>query len=756
MTPWGPIRNCALFIVGALLLRADLASAQQYFQAIGYTSLQAQIGSALPTGAGVKVSLTEAPVENNAYFPALDQLAGKTVNNISNLSNNISYHATGTSAILAGNGGMGSGVPIIDVYEANNWLDTGYLRAWSPYTPKVETSKVVNASWIGYFSQQAIGIDVTRRLDLASNRDGFLFVSAVNNGSGTTIPQLMANTYNGIVVGLTSGNSSLGPTTLDVTGRAAPQIVAPETFTSYAAPIVGAAATMLFQAAASSGNPAASKPEMIKAMLLGGATKSEFDLTGATPTTFDDWTRTDTRPLDLRYGAGELNIQNSYNIFAAGEQTQGGVKSTGWDYVNIGAGGQVIYGFDILEGQSAQSLSVTATWNRQITATPDPVNPSGAPMILTPSLANVDLRIYGPTGSLVSQSVSTIDNVEHIYLSNVGPGHYTVVANSDQNWNVALTWQAALAGDAFLSVASADNQKVVNFDASGGSVVFADASNGLGVPLDIDHDAQGNRYVVDPAYSRIDKFDRSGNRSVFADGSDGLVLPTSVAITSTGNVFAANYLTSQIFRFDALGNGVIFSDAAKGIDRPFGLAVDSAGMVFAAEVESRRIVRLDAQGNATVFADASDGLLTPMAMALGPDGNLYVADVFLNKVLRIDAFGNTSVFADAADGLLLPTGVAFDASGNLYVGNYASRRILRFDPQGNATVFAQAADNTFGIYGLDIIDSLQGSLASFEAGLSSSLLSGAAAAVPEASSLLLVSAAVGLSTLVLATSRRRG
>ena len=51
------------------------------------------------------------------------------------------------------------------------------------------------------------------------------------------MPKLVSNAYNAIAVGLTDGDSSYGPTVIDVSGRVKPDIVVPIglTMTIYAA-----------------------------------------------------------------------------------------------------------------------------------------------------------------------------------------------------------------------------------------------------------------------------------------------------------------------------------------------------------------------------------------------------------------------------------------------------------------------------------------------------------------------------------------
>jgi len=195
-------------------------------------------------------------------------------------------------------------------------------------------------------------------------------------------------------------------------------------------------------------NPRASRWQTIKAVLMAGATKSEFDLTGSTGTTFDDWSRTTTQPLDRRYGAGELNIDNSERILSAGEQEASittDVDLTGWDFDAIGTSETQSYFFDIAAGFTAD-LSILTTWAREIDFT---AGVSGNPATLTPSLANVDLQLFEATGftpgALVDESVSTLDNVELVFQQDLAEGRYVFQLQSDMAWDdVAIAWDIQL------------------------------------------------------------------------------------------------------------------------------------------------------------------------------------------------------------------------------------------------------------------------------------------------------------------------
>lgn len=413
---------------------------------IGYTDLQARLGGSTPTGAGIDATQVEALYNSGdpgSYFPdasvSPSQLGSKTINDVTG-SGTDSPHARSVAYRFYGDvSSMATGISVIDVYEVNDWLGSGFLRTNGVLAPKTEARRIQNHSWVGNFTLDSDAINALRRMDKVVVRDDVLATAAVANGSASAFPDVLGNAYNVVTVGRTDGNHSDGPTTLDTAGRAKVDIVVPETATSYATAWVSAAGALLMETADNNGAMINARHALtVKALLLGGATKDEFDLDGNTGTRFDDWSRTSTRPLDYRYGAGELNIDNSHRILEAGEQeasNSSDVALTGWDYDQASSSSSQLYFFEA--GNGIEELSILLTWFREI----------GNDANLTPSLANLDLALYEANGytlgSLVDQSISTVDNVEHIFGRNLAAGRYAIAVTGDQTWTYALTWDVA-------------------------------------------------------------------------------------------------------------------------------------------------------------------------------------------------------------------------------------------------------------------------------------------------------------------------
>jgi hypothetical protein len=349
-----------------------------------------------------------------------------------------------TTSLVAGNCPVG-------LYNANSWIGGGFLNRGSNSEPVTESHAVQNHSWVGTLNAnftEADATEINRRLDFAINRDGFVSVVGVNNGNSTILPAILGQSYHTISVGRDDNGHSAGFTTLDFitsgdAGRIKPDIVAPsaapEYATSWTTPMVASAAGLLYSklAAAPYSLAGADKPRVIKSLLLATATKN----------TVPSWSNTPTRPLDLRYGAGELNICHAYNALRAGKETASSSilrKSLGWATESVAASSPKTYFFNIAAGAPSTPFSAALTWHRVIT---DNLNgPSWGNLSTT--LANLNLRLYQASGfalgSEVAASLSSVDNVELVYQSALPPGNYALVVESTSTTSThyALAWHS--------------------------------------------------------------------------------------------------------------------------------------------------------------------------------------------------------------------------------------------------------------------------------------------------------------------------
>lgn len=301
--------------------------------------------------------------------------------------------------------------------------------------------RVVFCAWVGS-AGAAVDNDVLRRADWLVGRSPFLLVSGQKNVSA-----LMACAYNAITVGPAGAAPNSGvPPGLDGPGRCKPEIVTGEGAASPATGRVAGAAAMLLDAAARlpklRDQPDAQRPELLKAVLLAGATRTET-WTNLAKADEAPAVRTATHPLDRAVGAGTLDVARAVGILAAGRpDPDGAIGLSGWEIVAWPAGdpAQPIEFTRVIRlERDAGELAIVCCWNRIVV--------DGAQW----RLADIDLRLERlgeatPASAWASSgndaSESRIDNVEMILLRDIRAGEYRVSVRLKEGDPVpaALAW----------------------------------------------------------------------------------------------------------------------------------------------------------------------------------------------------------------------------------------------------------------------------------------------------------------------------
>ena len=402
---------------------------------IGLTRLQALAGNSLPTAPSAGLTQVEAQ-EGSNYAPNSTStlFSGKTLMLKSGTSGT-SSHADHVARNFYASTSQVPGSCQIDLYNANDWLSTGYLNFGVSSAPKTESRAVQNHSWAGSSGNSSYDTEISRRLDFAINRDGFVCaVGLYNQDANTPVHALLlCQTYNTISVGRDDGGHTKGLTTLDGNGRRKPDIVAPsaapEYATSWTTPMVSGAAALLYQKLVSDYSPSVSdRPRVIKALLLASATKN----------TVPDWGNSSSSPLDDVYGAGELNIHHAYHALIAGKATAGSTRYgiRGWASDTVSSSSSKTYYFRIASGAPSTPFSAALTWHRAVNN-----------LVWNSSLANLRLKLYQTDGTnlttLLATSDSSVDNVELIHQPSLAPGDYALrVESSSSSTAYALAWHS--------------------------------------------------------------------------------------------------------------------------------------------------------------------------------------------------------------------------------------------------------------------------------------------------------------------------
>lgn len=425
----------------AMDARADWRTAS------GWDALAAELGNALPNGSGVVVMQAEASSATQAPYDYLPQAggpdafagtgnyAGKTFHpesgtgTLSNHANSVATRFYSTTASIA------PGVTEVFMMTANDFVDDVFVEEPPPSFPSGSPAKVQNHSWVGTFKtpenqSDASDVKMLRKLDYILNRDNVIACVGLRNDS--VMAELLGNFYHGVTVGNLAGNHSLGGTNTDGSGRMKPDLVVDEDLTSYSTGAVSSAAAFMVDAARTLGTADADDLRVIKALMIAGASKS--NLPGWQRLSFG-------KPYDAVFGAGELNVYHPWHMLNAGRQVYSNsakVGTRGWDFSKTSTSAPRRYFFTVPEGRFADRLSVALSWNRNV-----------VPFIYTFTLSNLNLTIRKADGFVpgtqVDASISSVDNVEHVFQRNLPAGDYVLeVSANSNNRDYAIAWNAEL------------------------------------------------------------------------------------------------------------------------------------------------------------------------------------------------------------------------------------------------------------------------------------------------------------------------
>ena len=442
---------------------------------IGYTRLRNEIGPSLPTGAETPVAQSEPELTSGSdqFYPlkTSSHFSGKTFIDASG-EHETSTHATSVAERFFGHfNSVAPGVDEIRLYTATGWLGSDFLRSSSTQLPRFTTARVANHSWISDNDDSLQATNILQRMDYLVEKDDFIQVAGVNNRpNGTNEPvNVFAGGMNTIMVGTTLGEHSTGTnsglSSPYISGRTRPHLVAPGSVaTSFTAPLVAGAAAMLIDTAhtrpvLSNGSVPTSvgrsnltiqhgeTSEAIRAILLAGADRREAFGAGGV----DTWSINTDEGLHGKYGAGELDVYNSYHILAGGEHNsrEAGnpkeIRMYGWDY----DGGFVsnvnkTYRFTIEEG--TREFAASLVWNLDVNLVPNP--PTNLVFDPSPTLRNLNLRLKNvATDATVQLSNGTIDVMENLYVPSLGPGQYELIVSAagiaQYTTEYALAWRFA-------------------------------------------------------------------------------------------------------------------------------------------------------------------------------------------------------------------------------------------------------------------------------------------------------------------------
>ena len=378
--------------------------------------LQEYVGAPLLDGTGLSVAQTEAGTN---YMPnsASSIFSGvSAINNITNSNSAISSHATNVGNRFYGSGlSLTPNITTVNVRSADDFINNfiggteqvgsssdivmSHAYIFNPGADDPNTVVDENAQDIASINGLVI------RLDYFSQTSNITNVVGLNNGSGTSVPPGWGASYNSITVGRVNGEHSRGgtPSDFESPGRLKPDLVVNETATSWSTGAISSSAALLHQKAAEQNNIDATHIDTIKASLLTGATKDA------------NWSQTPTQPLDLIYGAGGVNIFNSYRITEQNESAVGNVFHRGWARDATSTTQTRTYTFTTPNLGEKAFLSAALIWQREVTEVIIDNGEEDSFVYHYEDLPNLKLELLDSANNILQESDSPLDNVEHIW-----------------------------------------------------------------------------------------------------------------------------------------------------------------------------------------------------------------------------------------------------------------------------------------------------------------------------------------------------
>ncbi len=463
-----------------------LAAASSFAAAVNVLQIEGDYNS---NSSGIKEGLQYAPVNfagaASTTTPDAYGIIYHALTATDPSINTESDHAKGVRNSLANADGPNNPVQNIYCLEADDFLQN-YVKLASPNvnwstanrpaslnSPTNRLLKVVNNSWNITYQNTAVDTDVIRRLDYMVQREDLaMFNAAVSPIPKTTIPAaLVWSSRNGIAV---RGTQAFDPTHGTGIGKTHADLWGPKTaqggdaLASYATPGVAGYAAALIDAADSQGwsnGQNGLRHEVVKSILMTGADKTDAALTTTLGGFTQSWVANTVNNLSTTDGAGRADLNTSLDILYGGPQTMAAVSgstiataspvtlSAAWAFESsLAANAKRAVVVDLTDKNLTQ-LTATLAWD--VTQTEKPNNRLDTTSSGTIS-TNLNLELLPVTfdngvytlGSSLGitglQSLSTDDNVEHLYISDTlqsftappsGLYAFVITNNSSANWN---------------------------------------------------------------------------------------------------------------------------------------------------------------------------------------------------------------------------------------------------------------------------------------------------------------------------------
>jgi len=232
---------------------------------------------------------------------------------------------------------------------------------------------------------------------------------------------------------------------------------------------------------------------------------------------------------------------------------------------------------------------------------------------------------------------------------------------------VTILGMAPQKAQAYLFVASTDNNQIVNFDPSTGAITDA----------------------FTPGKSSILRYDDAGNFiDVFipaGTAKNNISVATGIVFGPDNNLYATDFANNSVKRFNGTTGAYIddfITAGSGGLFRPEDLIFDN-NKVYVSQLEGGGVKVYDATtgdflNSIATTVPGTNTSLAAAVMTLDSSGKLYIGSVFNDsRVLRYDPTnGNLDTFIPPGKAQPVPGGMTFGADGNFYNGNFLPKFVI--------------------------------------------------------------------------------
>jgi sugar lactone lactonase YvrE len=223
---------------------------------------------------------------------------------------------------------------------------------------------------------------------------------------------------------------------------------------------------------------------------------------------------------------------------------------------------------------------------------------------------------------------------------------------------------AAVAADGTVYVADRDLPGIWKIT-DGKKEIFFQASKKFRTPLNavrcVALDKKGRLLAGDSATREVYRFDKSGKPTPLTNA--GIGIPMSIAVDSDGNLLVADLEVHRIWKVPAEGGKPVEFAA---VPAPRGLAIDKENRVWVVSQGKNHLLRLSADGKQVETIVKGRAFRFPHNVVLDKENRAYISDGYAKSVWKVGPDGKAVKWI-TGEPFVNPVGLAWQGENLLIV-----------------------------------------------------------------------------------------